>query len=48
MNYDQWLQTVPSELTGDALWHIEMYRLAVFIGDLAWHDATKLAGDRRT
>jgi four helix bundle protein len=48
MKYEDWLASVPPELTGDPLWRMEMYRLAVFAGDLAWHDATKLAGDRRT
>jgi hypothetical protein len=48
MNYDEWLKTVPPELTDDPLWRMEAYRLAVFAGDLAWTDVTKLASDRRT
>jgi len=27
---------------------MKVYRLAVFVGDLAWHDVTKLVSDRRT
>ena len=27
---------------------MKVYRLAVFLGDLAWHDVTKLVSDRRT
>ncbi len=35
-------------MTGDPLWKSEAYRLALFAGDLAWHDVTKLFGDGRT
>jgi four helix bundle protein len=35
-------------ITGDSLWKMEAYRLALFATDLGWHDVTKLAGDRRT
>jgi four helix bundle protein len=48
MNYEAWLKTVPVDLTGDPLWRMEVYRLAVFAVDLAWPDVSKLAGDRRT
>ncbi len=34
-------------ITGDSLWKMEAYRLALFAADLGWHDVTKLAGDRR-
>jgi four helix bundle protein len=48
MNYQEWMTSVPAEITGDSLWKMEAYRLALFLADLAWHDVTKLAGDRRT
>ena len=48
MNYEAWLRDVPAEMTGDSLWKMEAYRLALFVADLGWHDATKLTGDRRT
>ena len=48
MTYEEWLTTVPPELTNDPLWRMEVYRLAVFAADLAWHDVSKLAQDRRT
>ena len=48
MNYLSWLETIPAELTGDPLWRNEVYRLAVLLGDLAWHDVSKLYKDRRT
>ncbi|MCX6922609.1 MAG: four helix bundle protein [Verrucomicrobia bacterium] len=48
MNYGLWAKTVPAEITGDSLWKMEAYRLALFAADLDWHDVTKLGGDRRT
>jgi len=43
INYEQWLASVPAEVTEDALWRTEVYRLALFLGDLAWYDVRKLA-----
>ena len=48
MTYEKWLKTVPSEITTDALWQMTLYRQALFLGDIGWHDACKLAQDRRT
>ena len=48
MNYAEWLTSVPVEIREDSLWKMEAYRLALFAADLAWHDATKLIGDKRT
>jgi four helix bundle protein len=48
MNYEMWEKTVPAEITGDSLWKMEAYRLALFAADLGCHDVTKLTGDRRT
>ena len=48
MNYNDWSKTVPQAITGDPLWKMEAYRLALFVCDLGWQDATKLTGDRRT
>ena len=39
---------VPQEITGDAVWNIEAYRLGLFLGDLAWYDASKLLDERRS
>jgi four helix bundle protein len=46
MNYQDWLASVPSEITDDRLWQSEVYRLALFQGDLAWQDSRKLIQDR--
>jgi len=48
MNYEEWLRSVPREILGDPLWHVEAYRLALFVGELGWHDVTKLIKDKRT
>jgi len=48
MNYETWLNCVPGERREDSLWKMEAYRLALFVCDLGWQDATKLTGDRRT
>ena len=34
-------------IKGDLLWKMEAYRLALFLGDIAWHDVTKLYKDPR-
>jgi four helix bundle protein len=48
MNYEEWVRGVPRELTKDSLWKMEAYRLALFAGDIGWHDVTKLIQDKRT
>ncbi len=48
MNYENWMRSVPAEITGDSLWKVEAYRLALFLVDLGWHDVTKLMQDKRT
>lgn len=48
VNYNEWLKNVSDVFTSDALWKMSVYRYALFLGDLAWHDVTKLMNDRRT
>ena len=48
MTFKEWLRSVPSELTGDPLWQMKVYRLALFAGDLGWSDISKLMKDGRT
>jgi four helix bundle protein len=48
MRYEDWEQLVPKTITGDALWSLRVYRLALFAADLGWQDVTRLVGDRRT
>ncbi len=48
MNYTDWLKGVPKEITDDSLWRMSVYRLALFLGDIAWVDAGALIKARRT
>ena len=48
MTYEEWLSSIPHELTDDPLWRMEVYRLAVFADDLSWSDVSKLVRDQRT
>ena len=47
MNYDDWVKTLPPEITGDSLWKVEAYRLSLFLSEICWHDISKLIEDRR-
>lgn len=38
MRYHDWLNTVPKEISGDLLWKMKVYRLSLFLSDLAWKD----------
>jgi len=48
MTFTEWIETVPRAIRDDPVWRVEAYRLALFAGDLAWHDCTKLLSDKRT
>ncbi len=48
MTQDEWLTSVPVEITGDPLWRMEVYRLALFMSDIAWPDACKLMQNHST
>ena len=48
MNYQDWLKEVPATITDDPLWRTEIYRQALFLGDIAWHDACALVKNRIT
>jgi four helix bundle protein len=45
--YQDWASTVPSEITADPLWHMEVYRIALFMGEICWADVCRLGQDRR-
>ena len=45
--YEEWVTTVPAEMTGDPLWQVKAYRLALFANTLAWQDVSKLVQDKR-
>jgi four helix bundle protein len=48
MDFREWEQSVPQTITGDVLWTVQVYRLALFAADLGWNNVTKLMRDRRT
>jgi four helix bundle protein len=48
MNFSSWCETVPEEITGDRVWHVKAYQLALFAADIAWADLGPLMADRRT
>ena len=48
MDYQEWVQAVPSTITKDTLWRMEVYRLALFVADSGWQDVIALTQDRRT
>ena len=47
-SFDDWIESVPPEITADALWQMTLYRQALFLGDVAWFDVCRLVQDRRT
>lgn len=47
MRFEEWEQSVPDYLTGDPLWRLQVYRLALFCVDIGWVDVSKLGDDPR-
>ena len=43
MKYAEWLVDVPSEITHDPIWKLEVSRLGLFAGDIGWQDVQCLA-----
>ncbi len=43
MNYKEWQQTIPDNITQDPLWKLEIYRLGLFMSDIAWQDIVILS-----
>src|SRR5438067_13131557 len=48
IDFGAWVKTVPAEITGDSLWRMRAYQLALFAADLGWEDVSRLMRDRRT
>lgn len=48
MTFEEWLKTVPDDFTSDPLWKMKVYRLSLFLCDVAWRDVSKLNSDSRT
>jgi four helix bundle protein len=47
VKYEDWIETVPREITNDQIWKLEVYRLALYLADLGWKDISKLREDER-
>lgn len=48
MNFNDWVESLPSAIKNDSLWKMEAYRLALFATEMGWHDVTELMKDKRT
>lgn len=48
MNFQSWVQEMPTTITNDPIWKSVVYQQGLFLGELAWHDVCKLAQDKRT
>lgn len=44
--YEEWEKSVPELMKADSLWQMQVYRKALFLGDLAWFDLQKLNQQR--
>jgi four helix bundle protein len=48
MNYQEWLTTVPVEITQDPLCKLEVYRLGLFVAEIGWEDVLLLNKNKLT
>ena len=42
MRYEEWQAGVPDDIKGDSLWKLDVYRLSLFVAEIAWHAALEL------
>jgi four helix bundle protein len=47
MNFKDWEESVPDEIRNDPLWEMQVYQHAVFLGEIAWIDTSKMIEDER-
>lgn len=47
MTFEDWVASVPQSITSDAVWKLEVYRLATFLGDLVTEDVEKIVASRK-
>ncbi|VGO12192.1 hypothetical protein PDESU_00743 [Pontiella desulfatans] len=48
MHYVEWEANVPAIIKEDVLWKMKVYRLSLFLSNVAWKDVSKLSKDGRT
>ena len=41
-NFQEWQETVPSDITQDPLWKLDVYRMALFASEIGWQDVITL------
>lgn len=46
MKYAEWQNTVFVEIKNDPIWKLEVYRLALFAGDIGWQDVLTLSKNK--
>lgn len=46
MNYSEWLETVPVQITNDPIWKLDVYKLALFAGEIGWQDVLKVSREK--
>lgn len=46
MNYVDWMKGVMPEIKHDPIWNLEVYRLALFVDDIGWHDVLALSKEK--
>lgn len=46
MKYDNWIKTVPEEITEDTVWNLKVYRAALYLSERCWNDTQQII-DRR-
>jgi four helix bundle protein len=46
LSFPEWVKTVPKAVTGDTLWRMEVYRMAEYLGYLAFDDTDFIAEKR--
>jgi hypothetical protein len=46
MKYADWTVGVMAEIKNDPIWKLEVYRLALFAGDIGWHDVLAISKEK--
>jgi four helix bundle protein len=47
MDFEKWQESVPEAIRADSLWKMTAYRLALYLSDLCWQDASILLENKK-
>ena len=47
MTYDEWASTVPAAITGEVIWKVQAFRLALYLAACVERDTRGMAEDKR-